>query len=303
MKKKRQHYVFQKYLESWTTNKQLWCMMNRKDIIKTNTINVGQEKYFYAIKDFTKKDLQVAKELVHHNKDSFYSDYWVDMYELVLKLKDYTKQETADKELVEAIGFLTNHIEQEINCGVENRLLPFLEKMLEKDLSFLNSDENKFMLCFCLMEQFSRTKMMKEQLLNDIPEIKNCNFENVWALVRHSYDGFLGFVLAAQNMNFCLLYNKEGNFITGDQPIVSTKFDWNKEIIESEYYYPLSPSLALIITKDKNYPHMEIVDISLEDVEKFNMNIVCNSNFQIYSNSKEILEKYKERDDYDNICR
>lgn len=54
MIKKRQHYVYQKYLEPWTNKGQVWCLFNRTNANPVNTINIGQEKYFYQIKDFYK---------------------------------------------------------------------------------------------------------------------------------------------------------------------------------------------------------------------------------------------------------
>lgn len=302
MIKKRQHYVYQKYLEPWTNKGQVWCLFNRTNANPVNTINIGQEKYFYQIKDFTAQDLSVAKQLVSHNKDSFYSSYWVDFYDGLLKLQDYTKEPDNDKELVEVIKRMCKQIEEEVNSGIENRLLPFLQKMLNKDLSFLKVDENKFMLCYCLMEQLSRTKMMKDIVMHGIQHIENCNFENVWSLVRHSYCGFIGFVLAVQEMNYCLLNNPNNNFITCDQPVISTKFDLVDDVFDMEYYYPISPNLALFITKDKNYPNLSIKEVSCEEVEKFNLAMVCNSNFQLYGKTKEDIEKYKEQKDCDNLC-
>lgn len=49
-KKRRQHYVFQSYLNAWTNEEQLWCMRNKKNKFKTGTINVAQERDFYRIK-------------------------------------------------------------------------------------------------------------------------------------------------------------------------------------------------------------------------------------------------------------
>lgn len=48
-KKRKQHYVFQAYLDAWTENGKLWCMYDKKTF-QTGTMNVAQERDFYRIK-------------------------------------------------------------------------------------------------------------------------------------------------------------------------------------------------------------------------------------------------------------
>ncbi|MGL5712399.1 MAG: DUF4238 domain-containing protein [Paraclostridium sp.] len=81
IKKRRQHYVFQAYLNAWTNDEKLWCMRNNKKF-NTGTINVAQERDFYRINPLNKdeekfynlfvsrKSPDVQKALYNH-KDAY----------------------------------------------------------------------------------------------------------------------------------------------------------------------------------------------------------------------------------------
>ena len=124
-------------------------------------------------------------------------------------------------------------------------------------------------------------------------KVKNCDFENVWHVVRHSYASFLGIVLAIEKMNYCLLKNSNGVFITCDQPVILTEFILSEDNCEMEVYYPLSPNLALLITKNIKYCNTTQKEVTETEVEQLNKIVSDNSLSQLYGSSEKILELYK----------
>lgn len=46
-KTRRQHYVWRKYLEPWTTKGKIWCRRESK-IFSADLMNVAQERDFYT---------------------------------------------------------------------------------------------------------------------------------------------------------------------------------------------------------------------------------------------------------------
>ncbi len=56
MKKRHHHYVWKKYLEPWTTNRQIWCLTNG-GIFRTNPKNIGQARDFYKLKELSDEDI------------------------------------------------------------------------------------------------------------------------------------------------------------------------------------------------------------------------------------------------------
>ena len=66
---RRQHYVWQKYLEPWKINNKVWCERNNK-VFNTSTKNIVLEKdmyKFHELNDLEKKVLKMA--LIDYRKD------------------------------------------------------------------------------------------------------------------------------------------------------------------------------------------------------------------------------------------
>ena len=86
------------------------------------------------------------------------------------------------------------------------------------------------------------------------------------------------------------------NFITGDQPIInrySTKESQGKVLDKFEFYYPITPKLAILIT-DKDYKKNELEITDFSKIHYFNDLIFINSLEQVYATSQDELERYKE---------
>ncbi len=49
-KKKKQHFVWRKYLKGWSENDSIYCLMDGR-IFKPGLMGVGQERYFYKLKE------------------------------------------------------------------------------------------------------------------------------------------------------------------------------------------------------------------------------------------------------------
>ena len=62
MKKKRHHhYVWKKYLEPWTADGQIWCLMNG-EIFPTNPKHIGQARDFYNLKELSDEDIAFVQK-------------------------------------------------------------------------------------------------------------------------------------------------------------------------------------------------------------------------------------------------
>jgi len=65
---------------------------------------------------------------------------------------------------------------------------------------------------------------------------------------------------------------------------------------DTEFYYPISPSIALLITSDPAYRAVDSVLITVKEVEEYNRAMYEMSYEQIYARSKVYLEKYAKND-------
>jgi hypothetical protein len=76
MKKRRQHYVWRYYLESWADidDGQIYCLRNG-NIFKTNPINVANKRDYYRLKEFTVDDVNHIKEIIKRSPDFLQQEY------------------------------------------------------------------------------------------------------------------------------------------------------------------------------------------------------------------------------------
>ena len=116
--------------------------------------------------------------------------------------------------------------------------------------------------------------------------------ENLWILIRHSIAFKIGLSLFKEKYQVCLLKSKNSNFITSDQPIINFHSDFDGIPDEFELYYPISPSLAIMVSKQEKYPDKKVITIDDDETIKWNDLIAKLSHSQIYSHKKELLEKY-----------
>lgn len=168
--------------------------------------------------------------------------------------------------------------------------------MYKKDFSFLDDEAIAMEFFHAIAEQYCRTKKIKEGTNNAVMELKNPNIRghNVWILIRHSLAFKMGLSLFYNKYQVCLLENFDGNFITTDQPVINIHADCGNKIPEDfELFYPISPSLALIISKQEKYPDRTILIVDDAEVMSWNERMAELSYNQLFSDKKSILESYR----------
>lgn len=286
---KHPHYVYRKYLRAWANKEMIFCLREKKNIFKTNIMNVGQENYFYEFKLCTDKEIELAKYFAEKTCDSLM--YVYEKMNNALK-KTYNLSDSIRKN--EIIEFVKQCEEKHFNCVVEDRLKPMLNALYKEDFTFLENESDSMQFFHAISEQYCRTKKIKEntqKIYSNFgdPDIRG---ENIWILIRHSIALKIGLSLFQEKYRVCLLKSENSNFITSDQPVINFHSDFDGIPIEFELYYPISPSLAIMISKQEKYPDKKIITIDGEEVIKWNDLIAKLSHSQIYSHKRELLEKY-----------
>jgi len=61
-KKRRHHYVWQHYLKPWLVSEKIYCLRDNS-IFPTNTVNIGQQRDFYKLKELLSEDIDFIKQL------------------------------------------------------------------------------------------------------------------------------------------------------------------------------------------------------------------------------------------------
>ena len=168
------------------------------------------------------------------------------------------------------------------------------------NLSFLSegNEENEMDVDFLLYLSFQyfRTKRMKQSVKESLGEHISLftDFEdafNIIVLLVSTVFGYSIYNLIKSNEFFCyLIKNTTGTaFITGDQPVVNIHAVFSGETSELALYYPLSPTTALLLTKEKNCN----IECSVEKVKEYNDLIEQQSLALIFANEESDLYQYK----------
>lgn len=303
--KPNQHYVWQKYLEPWVSDRKIVCLRSKKSIIKSNPRNVASQRYFYKIDSLTLKDCKLIHAIfIGRQPEPMKSllegfirpiEKFLQFYDSVFRCGNVNHYMKEAKELA------FKNLLEEVHMRVENAGMSGLHKIQSGNVSFLleDKDESKeaedFILYLCF--QYFRTKKIKENVKKGLGKeaLIFTDFDSAFNLIvlilsTRLMDNLINRI-ENKEFNCYLLENiSEIPFITGDQPVINTyaRLDENIEISDLEFYYPISPIKSLLITKE------QICDnkCSIEKVKKYNDMIESQSLEFIFANDEFALHSY-----------
>lgn len=289
---KHPHYIYRYYLRAWAPKDQIYCLRERKNLFPANIMKIGQENSFYEFTICTDEEIAIGYHYAQNGCESI-----MDIYQFINnELRKLSFEKYDDDKKAELLDFAKQFEESQFNCKIEERLKAVLPVLYKKDFSFLDDEAIAMEFFHAIAEQYCRTKKIKEGTNNAVMELKNPNIRghNVWILIRHSLAFKMGLSLFYNKYQVCLLENLDGNFITTDQPVINIHADCGNKIPEDfELFYPISPSLALIISKQEKYPDRTILIVDDAEVMSWNERMAELSYNQLFSDKKSILESYR----------
>jgi len=292
--KKRHHYVWREYLRSWTEKDDLVYTFFKKEnkVIKTNLINIAQEKFFYSSEDFTIEETEYLKDLTLRLSDSYSLPANLNIlsaFTLYSNIKIKLNKNNIDFNEEELKFIRTNFIE-DLHSKFENYGKKLIAVKQLDDLIFLKDQKELLKTMIFLCFQYGRTKNMKNSFSKTSFSIKYNN--PISLIIGNTMANKLTF---EKKLRFKLLVNKSNvNFITSDQPIINL-VDRNGDgsVDDLVFYYPLSPEIALKIDYKNNESSFESVNIVESMVRYLNSKIHQYSNNLVFSKSEQQILKYK----------
>nr|WP_154982879.1 DUF4238 domain-containing protein [Paenibacillus xylanexedens] len=300
-KKRKQHYVWEHYLNAWATDRQVYCSRNNK-IFKTNTENILQKRDFYRIGSFNIETIELIKKMfTSENKlNASLMNWMIEDYFSV-----YFDIESKEMNPITAEVLINNYVE-DIHANVESEALSYIESLRNKNADFYKNELTKTRFTTFIMAQYLRTNKMRNNFIANMntPDLieKSLNtqlsdplngLKEAWPIFHIILSTFLAAGFALRPYRCVLLeISNDCEFITGDQPVINTKSIGIKdkfEVKELEFYYPLTNKLALLLT-DKQIG--DIVNVNSEYVDAYNKLIVRASDEVLIATNREILTKY-----------
>ena len=227
---------------------------------------------------------------------------WLETFNLPFQILEDLRSKGGDSQKLELLRtFVENNIHEEVHTHLEQRAVDFLGALLKKDTVFYKSDgeeKREFLLFLCI--QYGRTNKIRTNVFENAAKAARdklgINLEKVWNPLVHIFATNIAFWLSWDTFKLILLENQSGvPFITGDQPVLNTHATniAPGEMVEKlELYYPLSPRLALLLTKEREEVEGEILVVGPSVVQEYNWHVFKSARNEVYADAKDVLDGY-----------
>ncbi len=303
---KDQHYVWRYYLEAWTNNTYGKIYYYRDDIKKVSPSSpksVGKDLYFYECHELTPGDMNYLKLVISGFGSREIKETaagWVDFFDKPYVLRKYFEQignltDFQRKGIAEAINFAEKMIGEKYHGLIETKAVPLLNMLRAGDASFYNDAERRMDFLFYICNQYFRTKRMLRAIggvsavMPGHDPARTALIENVIFATNVS----AGLVAQSNAYRIVVMHNKTGSpLVAGDQPLINILgVEAGLTGKELEFYYPISPSIAVSLTCDREKFPDDNKELSADEVEQYNREIFANSDQQVYCGDRKYLEK------------
>lgn len=295
MATKKQHYVWQKYLEPWVKNKKIFALKDDK-ILHTSTKKILCINYMYNLKAINIDHIKLANDFITKKSIEEIKILHKEIYELFYKVINERNLLIEEGFQDEKIMERYRNFEEGLQCNIENKGFKYLISLYRFDCNFFNDYQSRFDFLHYLMMQNFRTKKIQDIFKidsgNELNNVVSKKLIEINGLLMHLFSINTSFSIANDNFKIIFLKNETSIlFLTSDFPVNNTYSDGYRSIIkDSEYeiYYPLTTNLAIIITK-KILDN--IVILNEDDVIMYNKVVINNAyEYIISSNIEQIQE-------------
>lgn len=303
--KKKQHYVWRKYLRAWTNDESIWTFLKEQNkVLRIGLMGVAQERFFYELVDFSEKEEIFLEKFIRHISHESIVELNIDFltlftshYKLRKELAESTKlNDTKKAELETKIREIEVNSMEDSHCIFESFGIKITNCRNPIDLKFLENENDFFETMMFLSFQYFRTKKMKKAVLMSFENEEKNSVEKFWNIVSYSMSTTLGRRLSINQKLKILVFDNQSeiNFLTNDQPIfniLGENVDEEGYPNELELYYPISPKLAISIHFKNQKDKIENIQINENLVNYFNEKMIENSNEFIFAENEIQLNK------------
>lgn len=298
MKKRRHHYIWRNYLKTWSNNNQIWCLRDGK-IFQTNLMNVGQKRDFYKLNDLTQEDILHIQTFLDSQSEPLQklNQGWIEIFTIIFKIKKIANNNgLSTEELETEVDEQIHNLEENIHSQIESNAIKFLDDLNSNNLDFIENDTDLIDFIHFICVQYFRTNRMKQKVISQMTDNSIMDMKKLWNILSHIFATSLGWSIYSERTQWnIILLNNETNvcFITTDQPVINTFVAHGgvvKEHDDLEFYYPLSPTKALLVTKLDTYNSSCSNFLGVNEVERYNKGILGLSYELIFASSKGQLD-------------
>ncbi|QDX25481.1 DUF4238 domain-containing protein [Sphingomonas suaedae] len=304
---KQPHYVWRYYLQAWEVSGKLQVLRNREKVFPAAAAKVAREGGFHRLRELSDSDVAfikavcIVKGSAREKMHSDFLDKLVFAQRICQAVVDGPNAFPQDA--IDAARKILHDAEEEIQSSIETLGMPWLIALRKKDCSFLEEERESLFYYFIAM-QYMRSKAIQSSVLDALGEsnlaVLKPMMERTWPYQRHIHavDVAANLFATRGEFNLIFLINKsEIPFIAGDWPLINTHATASPRKIPEKFeiYYPLSPSLAMLYTPEREYGKSgTTIEIGYQMVTHFNDQIATASSEMIFADREDALLPYRE---------
>lgn len=292
-----QHYVWAHYLEAWVDPEFFCFRQSERKLFRTQPKVIANERNFYqtyrlSSGDFRYLEALVGKATLETTRKS--NREFIRMFQLSFELREMLSSMALPPGTRREIELKLEEAErtmgEQYHNAIENDAAVHLDELRRGICSFYDDDIACSKFLYFVANQYFRTPKTRSGALHSLP-IPDHDRKRTAPIEMHIYASNLGMSLYAtrRKRSVVFLENESGiPFIAGDQPIFNVLDPFKTDDVE--LYYPLSPRLALLLTREQDEVDRSKRSLGAMAVETYNHLLYRASHDQIYGNDKDYLE-------------
>lgn len=301
--KRRHHHVWQYYLRAWESNGVVACRRDGR-VFSTGTEVLGVKKDLYRIKHPTEAEIDLlAKLCFPENMNPLLRKLnggWLPVFlgPMTLERLAVRLGSEHDTEISRILELARSNTEEDLHMVIESDSIANLNALRTENLSFLADEDERGQFLHFLATQDFRTQGKHQKMVRSVDGlIADISFDNIIAPMTHIFATNVAFGLMRRwETTRVTLLKTEGdaNFITGGQPVFNSHavgLALGELVDEIQYYFPVSPSLALLWDAHAPEASVAVEIVGRDRVEECNAWVESSSWEQVYAKHEATLRE------------
>ena len=187
---RRQHHVWRSYLEAWSTNRIIFCLMDGR-IFLSNVSGVGVERDFHKLSALTSADIQGIRGLfegkMHPSGKRVQENFLTAFGFPGWLLSNPPPHLAGDAEYEAQLRHQVINAEEDWHAALENRMTPVIAALRRSDASVYTDDKECLPFLHFLCLQQLRTKGVRDKVAARTNEVNGFSIVRCWNILREIF--------------------------------------------------------------------------------------------------------------------